>query len=64
MNKVTFSLTLQMKRPEVAGLHEALVALGFTIAAAEENQPALCRFYTRGSDAVPKCAEPARHAGS
>ena len=37
MNKITFPLTLQMKRPEVAHLHEALAFLGLTIAAAEKT---------------------------
>ena len=37
MNKITFPLTLQMKRPEVANLHEALVFLGSTIADTEKT---------------------------
>src|SRR6186713_3049418 len=37
MTTITFPLKLQMKRPEVAHLHEALAFLGFTIADAEKT---------------------------
>ena len=37
MNNITFPLNPQMKRPEVAHLHEALEFLGFTIGDAEQT---------------------------
>ena len=37
MNRITFPLTPQMKRPEVAQLHEALTFLGATIADTEKT---------------------------
>jgi len=36
MNKIIFPLKLQMKRPEVGNLHEALARIGYQIEAAEK----------------------------
>jgi hypothetical protein len=47
MKPVTFSLKLQMKRAEVGDLHQALSALGFTIAVAEKKNQ---RFVARKGD--------------